>query len=312
MNKRIVSIACALAAAYFLVPRPCEASAGRQDSQWLDARTVGAELEAVRGEIKSLEEREDNVQDELKYDYRLVDPERCVLDIGRDYTGKDYETKKPEPNRKSGILLSVSKEQLADLAYVLALRDAMARGDDDKPIRGNPESEDPEYHFWLSHLMNLSEAYRSFVKTDRIPVANKELVEIATRLEALNAREKELSDRLVELRKGKKPGAAGAAVPEAVQKVAGTWKFGRCKRDNKDVNEFICNIGLTTQYVAGKGYKLSSNHVNESFWELQGADIIFKNDKGTVSTTFSPNGTNGYEGPFELDSRVGVRHYLRK
>lgn len=294
MNKRLVIIACALAAAYLLVPRPCGALAGQQDSQWLDAR-------------------EDDVQDELKYYYRLADPERCVLDIGRDYTGKSYETNKPEPNKKSGILLSVSKEQLTELAYVLALRDLLARGDDNKPIHGDPESEDPEYHFWLSHLMNLSEAYKRFVQTDRIPVANKELVEIATRLESLNAREKELSDRLVELRKGKKPGAiATSPIPEAVQKVAGTWKFGRCKRDNKDVNEFICDIGLTTQYVAGKGYKLSSNHANESFWELQGADIIFKNDKGTVSTTFSPSGTNGYEGPFELDPKVGVRHYLRK
>jgi len=312
MKKRLVFIACALAAVYFLVPRPCGALAGQQDSQWLDTRTVGAELEAVRGEIKSLEEKEDNIQDELKYYYRLVDPERCVLDIGRDYTGKNYETKTPEPNRKSGILLSVSREQLADLAYVLALRDLVSRGDDNKPIHGDPEDEQPEYIFWLAHLMDLSNAYARFVKLDLIPVKNKELVEIATRLEVLNAREKELSDRLVELRKGKKPGAAASSIPEAVQKVAGTWKFGRCKRDNKDVNEFICNIGLTTEYVAGKGYKLSSNHANESFWELQGADILFKNDKGAVSTTFSPSGKDGYEGPFELDSKVGVRHYLRR
>jgi len=60
------------------------------------------------------------------------------------------------------------------------------------------------------------------------------------------------------------------------------------------------------------GYRLKSNHPNESFWDVDGDDIVFKNDRGTPSTRFSRKGINHYEGQYLLDTSVGVTHYLKK
>jgi hypothetical protein len=312
MNKRLVFIACALAAACFFVFRPAGAVSGLQDDRWLEDRTLSGELEAVRNKIRTLEERDDRIQDQLKHYYQIVDPTSFVLDLSRDYTSPKYDPENFVVDQKNCFILCISEKQLTELAYTLAWRDFFARGDDGLPVRGDPKLDSPEFTYWLAHLTDLSQGLKPYVRS-LIPAKNKELAEVATRIEALNAREKELSDRLVELRKGKKPGAGtDSAIPDDVRNVAGTWKFGRCQAFGKDVDDFLCNIVLTTNYVAGKGYKLTSNHVNESFWELQGDNIIFKNDKGTTSTTFKPNGKDSYEGKYELDPKVEVMHYLRK
>ena len=105
---------------------------------------------------------------------------------------------------------------------------------------------------------------------------------------------------------------ADTSIPEAVRRLAGTWRFGRSQLTYIPVDQFICNIVLTTDYIAGVGYRLIGIHENESFWEVHGERIIFKSINGAISTTFSPKGINRYEGPFEMLPLLGVRHYLRR
>ncbi len=85
---------------------------------------------------------------------------------------------------------------------------------------------------------------------------------------------------------------------------SGFWKFGRVQS-----NVFLCDLTLTL--VEGKyGNKIKGCHPNESFWELQGSTLVFKNSRGSVTTRFSLQREGRWEGQF-LPNR-SIRHYLTR
>lgn len=92
----------------------------------------------------------------------------------------------------------------------------------------------------------------------------------------------------------------------------GKWDFGRTVYGNRPVNQRLCNVTLTNQFVRGLGYRINSCHGNESYWSLEGQQLVFRAADGRVSTRFNRDASGNWEGAFVLDPNAGVRHYLRR
>ena len=97
-----------------------------------------------------------------------------------------------------------------------------------------------------------------------------------------------------------------------VASLVGKWQFGRTLNRNQPTNQHLCALTLTDQFVPGKGYRINACHPNESYWNIEGDELVFRASDGRVSSRFSRSYDGSWEGPYVLNPSAGVRHYLRK
>ena len=86
-------------------------------------------------------------------------------------------------------------------------------------------------------------------------------------------------------------GVQPVAVPSLEGQLAGTWKFGRVG------GALLCNVTLTLT-PGQHGYVLSACHANESFWKLDGQDLLFLHADGAVTSRLSRVDAQYWDGPY--------------
>jgi len=99
-----------------------------------------------------------------------------------------------------------------------------------------------------------------------------------------------------------------------IASLIGSWSFGRSKHYGKPVHEHLCDLILTDELVAGKGYKIRSCNANESYWIVEGEVLLFTHLDGTITTRFTEVKPDYWEGTYvgSAHSSEGVVHYLKK
>ncbi len=86
--------------------------------------------------------------------------------------------------------------------------------------------------------------------------------------------------------------------------MAGKWRFGRVRG-----NVVLCTLTLTNK--RGRyGYVINSCDSNESYWELRGNTLIFRNRSGRITTRFTRQSSTYWKGPFLPND--SITHFLSK
>lgn len=108
-------------------------------------------------------------------------------------------------------------------------------------------------------------------------------------------------------------------ITEAVNKMAGAWKFGRVGGDRK--KEFLCTLTFTTERGPKdnpKWYVLGHCHPNESFWDLEDPDtVVFMDQSGRVTSRLTKRSEKYWEGEYypRPDEKITGElrnHYLER
>lgn len=219
----------------------------------------------------------------------------------------------------SRLLLRVNETQLEDIALQLALIESVGS----KPSGDATRLSFLDFFSTYTQFMHQLKLENSELKEDPgswyISSIRRQITAIQEVLEATTAAAEGVAEKLSRVQerraammRGEVPQVSEPFTPVEIKLVAGSWRFGRSRNSGRSVDEFLCDIVLTTEYVEGKGYRLRSNHPNESYWDLDGNDIVFFNDQATPSTRFARVGINHYEGKFLLDPSADAVHYLKK
>ncbi|MBP1599513.1 MAG: hypothetical protein H6Q05_4890, partial [Acidobacteria bacterium] len=199
---------------------------------------------------------------------------------------------------KMVVRLRLSESQVEELAQQLAmgeLEETKFTGDAGRSSWRFFET----YMQWMHQLKLASSELKGDLEDSNV----RSVAWLERELGATTAAEEEVAEKLsrvlerrAAMTRGEIPQHDEFFVPVAIKLVAGSWNFGRSQNLGNPVDEFLCNIVLSTDYVDGKGYRLQSNHPNESYWNLDGESIVFFNDQGTPSTRFYRVGINHYQG----------------
>lgn len=97
----------------------------------------------------------------------------------------------------------------------------------------------------------------------------------------------------------------GALSGDNLEAYLGVWSFGR---ENEGE---LCKVNLTNRR-GNYGLVLEACHPNESFWEIHGNQLLFRDAGGTVSTSFTLQRTNYWSGPYLLEPSPNIVHYLTR
>lgn len=111
-------------------------------------------------------------------------------------------------------------------------------------------------------------------------------------------------------------GGAGAATVDscgqrptgaAPASLLGQWEFGR----TAPTAGRLCTLTLKAE-LGEYGYAIQSCNLNESFWRMQGNELWFCRNDGKLTSRLQAVGPERWEGPYVLDPKVRVTHYLAR
>lgn len=101
-------------------------------------------------------------------------------------------------------------------------------------------------------------------------------------------------------------GSGSESLGPAPQGFVGQWEFGRVLPRR----ERLCTLHLTGDRGA-HGYVIKGCNPNESFWRVEGQELIFLNKAGVVTSRLRAESQNRWVGPYVLDPKAGITHYLQ-